>query len=863
MPENIYSMSLSYQANHKSSPFVAPLSHFGRADLAIAGGKGANLGELAQAGFDVPPGFIITTAVYDLLLQTNGLQTQMSDVLASLNADDSASVADISQRIRDLLQHASIPRRIADEVIDAYRQLGESAVAVRSSATAEDLPDAAFAGQQETFLNVVGEQALLDAVRGCWESLWSERALLYRARQNVDQNTVKLAVVVQQMVPADVAGVMFTANPVSGERNELVIDASPGLGEAVVGGMVTPDHFVVDKSSKRVKEQRLGRREVIVRAKAGGGTEQISPTSEVTKSAALPSQTIRRLSELGILIERHFDSPQDIEWAWINDKTKTGKLFILQARPMTALPEPLKVNGLMRGILPMLVEMWPARPYPLDLTTFTGAVERAIGNFLVTMIGESAPDPGKMLLEEDGVVVRFEPPELHLSASILYRPWIAFWQARHYDPSHWEADPLLAEFIAKARELEKRDLQPLTWSQIIETLHESLALIPRAMVLRERYLPNAVLGLGGLWLLLKLARHSDRFGTLISGIKTKTTETNQALEDLAKQIRTDPVLQDLFAHHESRELKSALEASKEGKAFLEGVEAFLDQFGHRETALTISQPAWKDQPEIVLGILKTLAETEPHQSNSYEAWQRTRDELLAGSILGTRFLRNVFLRSLTNARALFQIREDTHFYATLLQPVIRRVCLELGERLVEVGGLSDVSDVFHLRLEELESLDEPWPPYDETLERIRALVKLRKAKRESLAKKPMVDPRLLAVTSQARAGEDVLLNGSSGSPGIASGPARIVHNVSEFGKLRAGDVLVAPATNPSWTPLFQRAVAVVVDTGGSASHAAIVAREYGVPAVMSTVTGTQELKDGQWIQVDGSRGLVLKAEETK
>jgi pyruvate,water dikinase len=224
-------------------------------------------------------------------------------------------------------------------------------------------------------------------------------------------------------------------------------------------------------------------------------------------------------------------------------------------------------------------------------------------------------------------------------------------------------------------------------------------------------------------------------------------------------------------------------------------------------------------------------------------------------------LRKPFLKSLTRARYLFQIREDTHFYATMVQPVIRHVALELGRRLIEAGALDDVEEVFHLQLNELERLGDPWPPAKQAVEHLQSLVLRRKAKRLSLANKPMIDPRLLATTS--RAGEGILLHGTSGSPGTARGPAKIVHDVSEFGNLRAGDVLVAPVTNPAWTPLFQRAIAVVVDTGGSASHAAIVAREYGIPAVMGTISGTKELEDGQWIEVDGSRGTVSKAEESK
>jgi len=261
--------------------------------------------------------------------------------------------------------------------------------------------------------------------------------------------------------------------------------------------------------------------------------------------------------------------------------------------------------------------------------------------------------------------------------------------------------------------------------------------------------------------------------------------------------------------------------------------------------------------------LKVLVRSELQETDHYQEWKLARAELLANSMLGRWLLRPLFLKSLVNARSLFQMREDTHFYATLAQPVVRRVVLELGERLEEVGALKTATDIFHLRLEELELLGKPWPPSLETIDQIKMLVAKRKSKRESLANKAMIDPRLLAPLPQILMDENILLTGSPGSPGMVSGPVRIVHDASEFGKLQPGEVLIAPATNPAWTPLFQRAVAVVVDMGGSASHAAIVAREYGIPAVMGTVDGTQKLRDGQWIQVDGSRGLVLKSIEIK
>jgi rifampicin phosphotransferase len=847
-----------HQFDTHTSLLVAALSDFNSKDLALAGGKGANLGELSQAGFDIPPAFVITTASYDLLVQENDLQTRLDESLIALDPDTPDSAKNVSQRIQSLFQDASIPEEIKVGILKAYHHLG-GAVAVRSSATAEDLPEASFAGQQETFLNVIGEEALMNAVRDCWMSLWSERAILYRARQNVDQKAVKLAVAVQKMIEADAAGVMFTANPVTGARDELTIDASPGLGEAVVGGLVTPDHYVVNKGTYRVKDKQFGKREVIVRPKKEGGIEEIKETPKTINKYVLLPQAIRELSEIGVSIECHYGTPQDIEWAWVQDNSKTGKFYVLQSRPMTALPEPLMVSGPMRMVIPMLAEMWPTRPYPLDMTTFTGAIERAIGGLLAAMIGKSAPNPDESFVEEDGVVLEFRPPQVNPSPSMLYMPFLTIWRTRHYDLSRWDDDPLLTEYIAKARALEKLDLQSLSWTENIEIISDALALIPRAMELRQRYLPKAILGLGVLRLLVSIVRRSNQFGTLVSGVKTKTTKTNEALEDLAKQIRDDLVLKDLFNETDPKSLRLGLKDTEVGQAFLGRFEQFLSEYGHRETALTISQPAWKDTPENVLAILKVLAEGEAQKPESYNAWQKTRDDLLAHSILGTRLLRGLFLKSLTNARYLFQIREDTHFYATMVQPTVRHVALELGKRLVQIGAIDGIEEVFHLKFDEIKAFGEPWPPTKQTVEKIGSLVASRKAKRESLANKPMVDPRLLTTTAPILNG--VLLNGTPGSPGVAQGPARIVRDVSEFGKLRAGDVLIAPVTNPAWTPLFQRAVAVVVDTGGLASHAAIVAREYGIPAVMGTLKGTKELKDGEWIQVDGSRGLVLKAEK--
>ncbi len=342
---------------------VVPLEALGRESLPVAGGKGANLGELVRAGFPVPPGFVVTTAAYARFVAANGLAGVIARADAALSAPGAA--------IRAAFEAAPIPGDLARDVLVAYATLGGGPVAVRSSATAEDLPTAAFAGQQETFLNVSGPDALLDAVRRCWASLWSDRAIAYRARLGLDPATVQLAVVVQRLVPAEFAGVLFTANPVTGARDEVVIDASPGLGEAVVAGLVTPDHYVLRRGRRgwRVAARTVGRREVVIRPRAGGGTEEVAPAGEAAPPA-LPARALRDLAGLGTAIAAHFGAPQDVEWAWAD-----GRIAILQARPITALPEPPpQPNFVQRMEAGMVAELLPTRPYPLEETTWLAAV---------------------------------------------------------------------------------------------------------------------------------------------------------------------------------------------------------------------------------------------------------------------------------------------------------------------------------------------------------------------------------------------------------------------------------------------------------------------------------------------------------
>ena len=314
---------------------AVPLEELHRDAVEHAGGKGANLGELIKAGFEVPPGFCVTTAAYRRAVAEAGLAGVIDDALREVRTDDPASAEAASAQIVTLFEDLPLPDDLSEAIVAAYRALGEQPVAVRSSATAEDLPGASFAGQQATSLNVRDPDALLDAVRHCWGSLWSTRAIAYRQHRGVHHDRVAVAVVVQQLIPAEVSGILFTANPVTGARDEIVVNTAFGLGEAIVGGLTTPDSFTLNRETLKVRERQTGLQEMETVLAERGTTEQ---PLDLERSAvpALTDAQLARLGEIGLRIERHFGRPQDVEWAY----DASGRYWVLQARPITNLPPP-------------------------------------------------------------------------------------------------------------------------------------------------------------------------------------------------------------------------------------------------------------------------------------------------------------------------------------------------------------------------------------------------------------------------------------------------------------------------------------------------------------------------------------------
>jgi pyruvate,water dikinase len=806
-----------------STKLVAPLEEFGRDDVAVAGGKASNLGELIRAGFPVPPGFVVTTDAYRMIVQSSNLGVSGSDRTA----------------VRAAFEAVVIPDQLWQAIARGYARLGGGPVAVRSSATTEDLPEATFAGQQDTYLNVVGEQAVVDAVRRCWGSLWTDRAIAYRDKLGIAPHEVTMAVVVQAMVQADHAGVMFTADPVTGDRDRIVVDANPGLGEAVVSGLVTPEHHVLDGRG-RVRTHTPGRQEVVIRGAAGGGVRQESGDTVVER---LPGPVLQRLARLGTAVGRHFGTPQDIEWAYAN-----GQVSLVQTRPMTALPPPpVRLNAAQRRLGSVLLEYLPVRPYPIDMSTWipygpAGLMGKVVGHFGVRDAFED------LFRERDGVVEAFMLPSPRPSWGMLRTPYRVVSLAWRYDPARWTDDPGFVDFLARVREAADLDAAGLPWSRLIRLPRRALDLVAPITGLRIRYLPGSGLALLRLFLALAALRRTALFGDLILGAHTRTADGNRELEALASLVRDDPALADAVASMD-------LDRLKEFDDFHAEFRAFLAEHGHRETVTPIlaTPPTWGEAPQTVLGLIKVLAASPPRPVNPSGVAMR---ELLSHPWLHRAGRRTRITRWARAAQHGIAFREDSHFYFMLPLPILRRALLEIGRRLRDGGVLAEPEQVFHLRLEELETLGDPAALPEADRRRLRSLVRSRSARREELAGVRLIDPRLVF---PARDHGDALVSGAPASGGVVTGPVAVIRGPEEFAKLNAGDVLVCPYTNPSWTPLFQRAAAVVVDAGGIGSHAAIVAREYGIPAIMGTAVGTEVLTDGQVVTVDGDTGRVAAA----
>lgn len=904
------------------TPLVLTFRDIDAGMLAQVGGKAANLGELTRAGFPVPPGFCVTTEAYAHAASGAGLEPIL-ERLATLWAGDSAQLEACAAEARSRLLAVSIPSEIVEAVTSAYQALQSEQsvpaatiasgdhfapgvpipVAVRSSATAEDLPFASFAGQQDTYLNIVGIEAVLDAVRRCWASLWTDRAVNYRASNAIDPRSVRLAVVVQRMVDAQVAGVLFTANPLTGRRHQAVIDASPGLGEAVVSGAVNPDHFVINSTTGEIVERRPGDKLVAIRSIPGGGTRRVELAGQ-TSEMCISDEQVRALAQLGVRVENHYGSPQDTEWA-IDDG---GRLWLTQARPITTLfplpasapvsDEELRVylsvsvlQGVYRPFTPMgiqafrLISSAAARfatgklpenpltglPFLVDIAQrlfldATALLRNSLGRAVVTRLLRGMEAQSGVIFEGLLSDPRLAPATTSKGATIRKLLPIAL---RTGIPPRFVGALLRpraarGKFASLEAYLRERD----TYSSSTERLDafERHILLDIGRIART-VMPVAFGGIAAAVfaprLMKRIATPDEVQAVLRSLPHNPTTEMDLSLWNLARQIQSEPAAADMVKNTPPENLARAYREEQLPPLLQDRLTEFLRTYGHRGVAeIDLGLARWSEDPTHILGVLANylqisnpdLAPDAQFQRGAREAEAMARELIQRARRKGWFYSKLVQL-TLTRIRELTGTREFPKYFFILLFTRCRELLWPVGEELALAGRLEKAEDIFFLTLPEARAALAG--------EDLRPLVRERRASYDYELKRRHIPRVLLSDGTEPAAGQrslagdaENMLTGSPASAGVITAKARVIMD-PVGARLEPGEILVAPSTDPGWTPLFLSAGGLVMEMGGSMSHGSVVAREYGIPAVVGVHGATEHIATGQRITVDGSNGTVI------
>ncbi|WP_311211533.1 MULTISPECIES: PEP/pyruvate-binding domain-containing protein [unclassified Arthrobacter] len=892
--------------------FTLDIAGISGAMLPEVGGKAANLGELTSAGLPVPPGFCLTTAAYRHALSAIGLD----GVFAALKETDASHLDQLNglaARARSLVLDAGVPDVVAEALRSAYQQLGEDVpVAVRSSATAEDLAFASFAGQQDTFLNVVGADSVLEAVSRCWASLWTDRAVTYRTTNGIDHASVTLAVVVQEMVDSATAGVMFTANPVTGNRQETVIDASPGLGEAVVSGAVNPDQYVVDVRRGAMVKRTVGDRQVEIRAIPGGGTERVERSAgssqdlpgDANPQHCLSDHQVLALVDLGREVQLHYGAPQDTEWAIDHE----GKLWLTQARPITTLyPQTTRTppvpgehaflnfslaQGLTRPLTPMglagirLIASCVARTAAFDVPDprsgpppyyeagqriffdLTAVVRSRVGRAIVPRVFD-------VMEARSAVLIRglFADPRFSVTTRTPLK------LIRHVAPvaAKYRVPETLFRGLFRPASALKRverlgsDLRNTLAVPQQATAHQRISHVQRILgeevfATVPQVLPLPALGFAMLALVKKLLGGQapyDELQTVLRGLPNNvTTEMDLALWQLAAGIRKDP---DAVASMTGRTAAELTEQYRDGSlpaVAQTGLSSFLGTFGHRAVAeIDLGMPRWSDDPTHILGVVTNysrLADGSEAPDQQFARAARDADEQVSRLVARARTkspLHAAVVRmALDRTRRFAGLRELPKYNLVLGLSVARKQLLLIGNELAASHRIERPEDIFFLDLDEAETAlagDD-----------LQELVAERRATYGQELRRRHIPRVLMSDGTEPEAAPGTngsqrpgTLSGSPASAGRATAPARVIMD-PVGAHLEPGEILVAPSTDPGWTPLFLTAGGLVMEMGGPNSHGAVVAREYGIPAVVGVPDATSRISTGQLVTVDGAAGTV-------
>ncbi|SEQ10958.1 rifamycin-inactivating phosphotransferase [Streptomyces radiopugnans] len=860
-----------------SEQYVVDLGEVAGTRVAAVGGKAAHLGELSRIeGIRVPAGFCVTTDAFRRVVARMPSIDEQLDELARADPDDRETIRTLGARLRRAVEGAAVPGDVAEAITRALARFGErAAYAVRSSATAEDLPTASFAGQQDTYLNVVGPAAVLEHVSRCWASLFTERAVTYRLRKGIDHRTARMAVVVQRMVFPDASGILFTADPVTGHRKTATVDAGFGLGEALVSGLVNPDVFKVRDGE--IVDKTIVAKQRAVHALPTGGTRDVAVDARRQEQPALTDARAVRLVQLGRRIEAHFGRPQDIEWCLDGDD-----FHIVQSRPITTLfPVPEaddRENHVYVSVGHQQMMTDAMRPLGLSLWRMTAMapMREAGGRLFVDVTPHlAAPASRAALLDMMG---REDPLITDALQTLLGRgdfvPSLPDTKPGGPPaggaPAPVDTDPaLVTELVgrnqASVAALE-RDIRTKTGPELFDFLLEAFE--DHKRVLGDPLSMQVIMaGMEATWWLNDRLRdwlgEKNAADTLtLSAPGNVTSEMGLALMDVADAVRPHPEVVAFLQGVEDDDFLDDLAKLPGGPGARDAVEAYLERYGMRCVGeIDITRPRWREQPAaLVPAILDNVRNFPPgaaarrFEEGRQKALRKEQDVLSRLRALpdGERKAGET-KRMIDRMRTFIGYREYPKYGIVSRYLVYKRALLAEAERLVRAGVLAGKEDAFHLTFEELHEAARS--------HRVDAGL-IRQRKDAFRAYQALTPPRVLTSDGEAvngayrRDGAPAgALPGLPVSAGTVEGRARVVLDMAQA-VLEEDDILVTVCTDPSWSPLFVGIAGLVTEVGGLMTHGAVIAREYGLPAVVGVERATRLIQDGRRIRVHGTDGYI-------
>ena len=871
----------------KEFEYVRLLQEVGREDLSAAGGKGANLGEMLKAGLPVPEGFVLLVNSYRRFVKENGLEKDIENLLNGIEAGHGEDIREAAEKIRGLFAGGEIPGEIKKEIAEIYATLGEPPAAVRSSATAEDLPGASFAGQYTTFLNVQGKEELYAAIKKCWASLWNERAVSYRAKQNIGGKGLGHGVVVQKLVSSEKSGILFTANPVNGRRDQISLNSSWGLGEAIVGGEVDPDQWVISKKDGTTVSEYIAAKKVMT-VRIDEGIELVDVEQEKQEEATLNEGERKELFGLALKVENYFGYPQDIEWAW-----ESGKFYLVQTRPITALfpmPKPedkgeklhvyinmsLYSQGMHEPLTPLAVDLFRIlyldvgrrmnRRYYREPDLWN---KRAGGRLffditeLIKLKKVQENLKGNKMIDKDPVTIQIllqllerdkdalAKPKTPLSKSIKgffskINPWIIKYMLVSA-PKILYGTLFPQKSLTKALKYGERIIaETEERSRKLQTRKEKLAFIKESCADNILLYPFQIMFYG-----IVSLNYLDKARKILSKHEVTTSEVDKVEKAVPNCVTTEMGMELLQL------AKKLAQAGEEPYPGHPDIKHFLKKHGHRSAEeIDIGVSRWKEVPGYVVSLIRSYMENNIYQEG-IDKFHRDMEEAERAIESVTAQLREKGAHGdagkveklLRGHRDLYGIREYPKFVLLKAIELFRDMLKEIGSELQSEGRLNHKEDIFMVSFQDIESGENLQEKVGKNREEY-----LREMQRTSV-------PRIMTSTGETIYSalddeRDGGLRGVPVSPGSCEGTIKVLKHPQEADRLEQGDILVTASTNPAWTPLFLIIGGLIMETGGPISHGSVVAREYGIPAVVGVKDATGRFADGQRVRINGESGRI-------